>query len=84
MVREETLQPGEARAPECQPGGAGLGSQLGPVVGMGILRAPIGMMGKRTKKVEVDAVHGFRPVSEVCFRIAMKRGMIRIRKIHGT
>jgi hypothetical protein len=32
------------------------------VAGMGVLRAPIRMMGgQRAQKVKVDAMHGFRP-----------------------
>lgn len=34
----------------------------GPVVGVGVLRASVGVMGDRgAEEIKVDAVHGFRP-----------------------
>jgi hypothetical protein len=43
---------------------------LGPVVGMGILRAAIRMVRQGAEEIEVDAVHGFRPKLDCRFGIA--------------
>ena len=78
-VSEQGAQPGNAVKPALAAGGAQGFQMLGPVVGVRVI-AP----GGGAEEVEVDAVHGLRPVCGSCFTSAMKRGTIRIRKIHGT
>lgn len=76
---EKGAEAGEAVLPALTARGAQVGEVRVPVMGLRVGRA-----GDSAEKIEVDTVHGFRPVSGECFRNAMKRGMIRIRKIHGT
>lgn len=57
MVGEEGAKAREALQPALAADGAQVGQVLGPVVGMRVSRAGGGM-----KKVEVDAMHGLRPV----------------------
>ena len=55
-------QAGQPGAPEGASVAAGQGDKLGPVLGVRVFRAAIGVMGgRRVKQVKVDAVHGFRP-----------------------
>jgi hypothetical protein len=74
---------------ELRPGlstrGAEAGKMFGPVTSVQVLWATIGVMaGDGAKEVEIDAVHGFRPVLRFLLEIAMKRVGIRIRKILQT
>jgi hypothetical protein len=71
---------GEAVPPALVAGGAQVGQMRMPVVGMCFIVAG----GCGAKKVEVDAVHGLRPICSIRFQLAMKRGRFRIRKILGT
>jgi hypothetical protein len=62
---EEAAQSGEAVVPALAAGGAVLGEKVRAVVGVRVLRAAVGMMRAGAEKVEVDAVHGFRPVARI-------------------
>lgn len=42
-------------------GGALEGDNLGTVMGMRVAGRAVGAVGRGLEKVEVDAVHGFRP-----------------------
>jgi hypothetical protein len=76
---DKGVEPGDAALPALATGGAQVGKMCIPVVGVGV-----SLTGGGAEKVEIDAVHGLRPVSRSGFKDAMKRGTIRIRKILGT
>jgi hypothetical protein len=80
MTGEEGAEARQAAQPTLASGDAQVGQMLCPVVGM---RVRV-VAGSCTKEVEVDAVHGLRPICRFGFKEAMKRGTIRIRKILGT
>jgi hypothetical protein len=61
LVRKEATQAGEAVAPEVAECGAAQGQMIGPVMGVGVLSPTVGVIGAGVEKIEVDAVHGFRP-----------------------
>ena len=78
-VGDQGAEAGEAVLPALAAGSAELGQVRLAVVGVGVRLARGG-----AEEVEVDAVHGLRPVCGSGFELAMKRGTIRIRKILGT
>jgi hypothetical protein len=46
---------------------------VGPVMGVRVLRRAIGMIGARgAEEVEVDAVHGFRPIARSVWKMPEK------------
>jgi hypothetical protein len=67
LLRKEAAQAGEAVAPEVAERGPSQGQMDGPVMGVGVLCPAVGVVGASAEKVEVDAVHGFRPVLGMSF-----------------
>jgi hypothetical protein len=78
-VAEPGAQTGDAVQPSLAAGGAQVGHMLDLVVGMRVR-----VTGNGAEEVKVDAVHGLRPIFRYVFQGAIKRGIIRIRKILGT
>jgi hypothetical protein len=60
-MRKEAAQAGQAVAPDIAKRGAMQGQMIGPVMGVGVLSPTVGVIGAGVEKIEVDAVHGFRP-----------------------
>ena len=77
-------QPGEAHAPEPPPRLPQGSKMRAAVLRMGIARPTIGMVAAGGKKVEVDAVHGFRSTMELPYGNAGKPAALRLRNFHGT
>ena len=76
---EDRAEAGHAILPALTAGSAQGGQMRGPVVGV-----RVGLAGGGAEEVEVDAVHGFRPIAVLAFRNAMKHGILRIRIILET
>jgi hypothetical protein len=79
MPGQDRTEAHEAVQPALAAGGAEVSQMVGPMVTMWVSPA-----GSGAEEVEVDAVHGLRPICGSCFQHASKHGTIRIRKILET
>jgi hypothetical protein len=84
-TRQKRAEADEAGAPKVVPGCTSDGVAFSPVMGVRVFRAAVRVVASDSaKKVEVDALHGFRPRMMLLSENATKHAILRIRKFVGT